>query len=660
MFFLGPVFRYDLTRLGRQGRYFILRSLFALVLFAILYVLFVGFAKDQQTYIDLQALARAERQALESRLPSRGPFPPITRTPAAVQQQVIQGRMAAFGEQFFSLYMFVQIAMLYLLTPALVGGVIAEEKQRKTMDFILTTELTRPEIVLGKLCSRMLVLTLLMLTGLPILSMVQLFGGINNELLWAGFLASLVLMLSLSSLSICLSVFARSVGESLLKSYLAVAGYFLVWGGMHLGEAMSQPGSTAAQTLAIVRDVYDWGNPLAALTAMREHVALAGTLGDKPWELLLQFTIFHGAIILFCLTLAVLQVRRVYVRQTHEAKNKPTETQSLRRSRAVSNWPMYWKERYCERTFRFGILGRTALALGLILLVCPGVVFAVSSLVSTAHTLDDGQHTNGYTRLAGMVFLFLILLAIGVRAASSFGLEKDRQTWECLLATPVPVSHILWAKWWHSLWGVRWLFLLLVLIWVCGIVSLSLHWVALPILILNSLAAMLLASAMGIYCSVRFPNTLRAMLMTVAGLVLLCVTPPVLERLMHDWRNTAPWRHTMNISPLRMAYVTAVCPKDNFEGWAQSQEYTRATLRGGTETFLFYPSSRLRREETVHYALHTLAMNMVPLLFACGFFLNAMIVLQRECGRIDYAKTKAMRIQLPPPVRHRPMARIRG
>ena len=45
---------------------------------------------------------------------------------------------------------------MLVLTPALVAGVIADEKQRKTLHYLMASRLNSAEIVLGKLLVRML------------------------------------------------------------------------------------------------------------------------------------------------------------------------------------------------------------------------------------------------------------------------------------------------------------------------------------------------------------------------------------------------------------------------------------------------------------------------------------------------------------------------
>ena len=49
-----------------------------------------------------------------------------------------------------------QELLALVLTPTLVAGAIAEEKRRKTMHYLLASQLTSAEIVLGKLAARLL------------------------------------------------------------------------------------------------------------------------------------------------------------------------------------------------------------------------------------------------------------------------------------------------------------------------------------------------------------------------------------------------------------------------------------------------------------------------------------------------------------------------
>src|SRR2546427_357840 len=78
------------------------------------------------------------------------------------------------------------------------AGAIAEEKDRRTLDYLLASDLSNAEIVFGKLLSRLAYLALIMLTGLPFLSLLQLLGGVDPSLVVVGLVVTLMTMLSLA------------------------------------------------------------------------------------------------------------------------------------------------------------------------------------------------------------------------------------------------------------------------------------------------------------------------------------------------------------------------------------------------------------------------------------------------------------------------------
>src|SRR5690242_982464 len=55
-------------------------------------------------------------------------------------------RLAAVAAQFFWAFSLVQLLAVLLLTPALTAGSIAEEKERRTLEALLTTDLSAAEI----------------------------------------------------------------------------------------------------------------------------------------------------------------------------------------------------------------------------------------------------------------------------------------------------------------------------------------------------------------------------------------------------------------------------------------------------------------------------------------------------------------------------------
>ena len=68
-----------------------------------------------------------------------------------------------------------------VLTPAIVAGVIADEKQRKTLQYLMVSRLNSAEIVLGKLFARLLHIGVFLAIGLPVMSLTSLFGGSSRR-----------------------------------------------------------------------------------------------------------------------------------------------------------------------------------------------------------------------------------------------------------------------------------------------------------------------------------------------------------------------------------------------------------------------------------------------------------------------------------------------
>ena len=108
---------------------------------------------------------------------------------------------------------------MLLLTPALVAAVIADEKQRKTLHYLMASRLTSIEIVLGKLLVRMLYVLVLLGVSLPILSLLVLLGGVDPLLVLLSCRATLSTGWFLASLSIWVSTIARRVREAFFIAF---------------------------------------------------------------------------------------------------------------------------------------------------------------------------------------------------------------------------------------------------------------------------------------------------------------------------------------------------------------------------------------------------------------------------------------------------------
>lgn len=174
------------------------------------------------------------------------------------------GRMSYSGlsqaghELFIGLFV-TEVVLVSLAGPLVTGGLIAQERERRTLDLLFLTPLGDLEIVLGKFVSRMAYLLGLILLATPVLLGVLIFGGVASEDILLGSLLVFVCGLWSGAIGLFVSGLAR-------KSYLAVmATYFillaqtfgipLVWG--IVTDFRGTPGplffTTSPQFFAIAR-----------------------------------------------------------------------------------------------------------------------------------------------------------------------------------------------------------------------------------------------------------------------------------------------------------------------------------------------------------------------------------------------------------------------
>ena len=83
------------------------------------------------------------------------------------------------GVSYFYGLIGVEMAIVMLAAPAATAGAISVDRARGTLDHMLTTDLSDPEIVLGKLAARLLPVLGLVACSWPVMALSSLFGGID-------------------------------------------------------------------------------------------------------------------------------------------------------------------------------------------------------------------------------------------------------------------------------------------------------------------------------------------------------------------------------------------------------------------------------------------------------------------------------------------------
>jgi len=504
--FPGPVFNFELLGTARRSRFYLVRATYAAILLVILWSIHAGWTSETG-----------------GKLPSNmvNWFAFSTFCGIAVGQEIL----------------------VLALTPALVAGVIADEKQRKTLNYLLASRLTSPEIVLGKLLVRMLYVGVLLGVSLPVLSLLVLLGGIDPRLVLLACGGTFSTAWFLAALSIWVSTIARRVREAFFIAY-GLEGLWLL-------------------SPLILRNVSNWRWP-AFSSAMDWLADWAG--GSSPVEVGRQlfWGILGGGIsrltfielvawmiglqVAFGIVLAVLaawQLRPIFRRQDAGGGIRATSglrallwsrrQWGFRRRRALGDRPMLWKE--------LQTCGARGLArfVAFLLTVIGGGFLAYWTVWFAVNAIEE-MWDAGYSPLWGQswqpdrwaFYWFLIwvvpliyvvgILAVAGAAATTITSEHEEDTWVSLTSTDLTGHEIILAKLLGAMKRGRRFAELILLMATTGVVAGSIHVLALPFVVVALLVYGWFAASLGVWISLQLRSTWRAQFLTIAILLLINVT----------------------------------------------------------------------------------------------------------------------------------------
>ena len=136
--------------------------------------------------------------------------------------------LAGAGSESFSYIAYLQIGLICILAPIFMAGAIAQEASPRTWEVLLTTPLTRLEIVLGNLFGRLFFILALLFASLPLFAITQFFGGVPGRSIFTSYLIAACAALLVGTIAIALSV-SRMVGRrAVFAFYVAVISYLAV------------------------------------------------------------------------------------------------------------------------------------------------------------------------------------------------------------------------------------------------------------------------------------------------------------------------------------------------------------------------------------------------------------------------------------------------
>ena len=171
--------------------------------------------------------------------------------------------------QQFYYFIFITLAgLITLIAPALTATSVSDERQRQSLDLLVTTPLSAPEMLLGKLMSSLAFLGLLLALSLPASVLCVLLGGATAWDLLRVYVLLAVDAVVLASIGLYFSCACKNSLHAVIWTYVAVAAFVgITFGAFFL--AMYNNGSATSVT------------PIAAIGLLSPFAAIFPEGGKK-------------------------------------------------------------------------------------------------------------------------------------------------------------------------------------------------------------------------------------------------------------------------------------------------------------------------------------------------------------------------------------------
>ncbi len=162
---LGPVLVWEMVRLGRRFGPFFIRISLVLIISLSLFLTFEEFwGSEKSSYSEMDSFER------------------IIQT----NEQGIW--LERLSNRFIETFFYLQVILISLALPILIAGGLTEDRERKTLEFLLTTDLSNWEIMIGKVGSRIFLIIMLLMSCIPALTILTFVGKIDVMQVVCGYL----------------------------------------------------------------------------------------------------------------------------------------------------------------------------------------------------------------------------------------------------------------------------------------------------------------------------------------------------------------------------------------------------------------------------------------------------------------------------------------
>lgn len=336
----------------------------------------------------------------------------------------------SFVNQYLDVFVVQHFLLILLATPPFAAGSLADEKAKGTLPILLTTELSSADIIVGKWLAGAAQAAWAALPGVPLFVFAAGLGGIDLMAV-AGFGAyTLVLLMALAAVSVAAAVHSGQIRDAVFRVYALGLGVLIV---LWLARVY-----VVGPQLIASKDPW-----LAALGKNCDHVlrcldplyALepAWTFGGVPEFLsrLQVAAVVWGVVAASSVAWSIVRLRPVAALELEHGK-APTQRRH-KEIRRVFDDSILWKAWAVGGIASSPGLRWIPCLLGCYLIVQLVAIQFVAAFVTKS---DDLWWYDLFVPL-------LAFLMIGPRAAAALSGEREKQTWESLLLTPLETRELI-------------------------------------------------------------------------------------------------------------------------------------------------------------------------------------------------------------------------
>ncbi len=379
----------------------------------------------------------------------------------------IQKELADFSRNFSMTFFLVQQVIVLLITPIFVAGAVFEERETRTGEVLLTTDLTRKEIFHGKLWARALQVLMVVAAGVPILALTLLWGGVPIAGMIICYLTTLCTICTAAAIAAAVSADAETLR----------GGIFTAYGYIFVVDVLIFPAS-----------------PFAVIA-----LQLGGDVPGLSFCPGFFFLIVQPLVLFFALRYGLRWLRLAMLRQRKRVTELMATQLQRFRPRIWEKRPLLWKEMY--------VAGRGE-AVGEVLRILRWWLIGYA-IILVMILLGDGYPIGWLGKWGVPITLMLVMTSTGLSAASTIARERQKLTLIDLFMIPGGRREILKAKWIGAFFKGTWPAIALLFVIVISIFN-GTSIIAIPLLVIGTFVFAVFSTTLGLWLSVKTKNGLTA------------------------------------------------------------------------------------------------------------------------------------------------------